>query len=38
MRNSDEQIDSRERLSLAALVLTIVITNVAVFVYVAPYT
>jgi hypothetical protein len=37
MRKSQKDAETRERISLGAMMLTIVIANVLVFVYLAPY-
>jgi hypothetical protein len=37
MQQSQKQSETRERISLSAMILTIVIANVLVLVYVAPY-
>jgi hypothetical protein len=37
MQKNEAQVKTQERISLGALMLTIVISNVAVFFYVTPY-
>jgi hypothetical protein len=37
MQKRETKMDTQERISFGALMLTIVITNVATLVYVAPY-